>query len=109
MATKSAKRKWTAVQIKKEAKKIAAAVEAHKRQAKAECFTSVTPAEIERKLKRVKSPMIVSQGWNSTNPGGTVNYSLGIHNPDPTTAIWLFAHMRVGSGNTDPNTGMFSC
>jgi len=51
--------------------------------------------------------MIVSQGWNSTSPGGSVNYNLGIYNPDPTNAIWLFAHVWVGSGNVDPVTGTF--
>jgi hypothetical protein len=42
-----------------------------------------------------------------TNPGGTVNYNLGIWNPDPTQAIWLFAHVWVGSGNVDPTPGTF--
>ena len=51
--------------------------------------------------------MIVSQGWNSTVPGGTVNLSLGVFNPDPTEAIWVFAHVFVGSGNVDPVTGTF--
>ncbi len=51
--------------------------------------------------------MIVSQGWNSTTPGGTINYNLGIYNPDPTQAIWLFAHVWIGSGNVDPVTGTF--
>lgn len=107
MVAKSAKRKWTAAQIKKEIKKIEAAIQAHKQESKGEHFTAVTPAEIEKKLKRVNSPMIVSQGWNSATPGGTVNYSLGIYNPDPTTVFWLFAHAWVGSGNVDPDTGTF--
>jgi hypothetical protein len=51
--------------------------------------------------------MIVSQGWNNTTLGGTVNYSLGHYNPDPTQAIWLFGHVWVGSGNVDPTVGTF--
>ncbi|MFN0103423.1 MAG: hypothetical protein ACKV2U_15200 [Bryobacteraceae bacterium] len=99
--------KWTAAQIKKHIVSIEKAVETQKRENKGEHFTSVTPDEIERKLKRVNSPMIVSQGWGNTTPGGTVNYSLGLYNPDPTQAIWLFAHVWVGSGNVDPNVGTF--
>jgi hypothetical protein len=68
---------------------------------------TVTPEEIEKKLKRVNSPMIVSQGWSGTTPGGTFNYSLGIFNPDPTQASNLFAHVWVGSGNIDPTVGTF--
>ena len=105
MATKA--KKFTASEVKSQVEKIQKEVEKHKRENKGEHFTSVTPEEIERKLKRVNSPMIVSQGWNSTTPGGTVNYNLGLFNPDPTLAVWLFAHVWVGSGNIDPVTGTF--
>lgn len=107
MITKSKQTKWTAAQIKEHIRSIEKAVEKHKRENKGEHFTSVTPDEIERKLKRINSPMIVSQGWSSTTPGGTFNYGLGIYNPDPTQAIWLFAHVWVGSGNVDPTVGTF--
>lgn len=105
MATKA--RKFTAGEIKSNIEKIKKEVEKHKKENKGENFTSVTPEEIEKKLKRVNSPIIVSQGWNFTTPGGTVNYSLGIFNPDPVQAIWLFAHVWVGSGNVDPVVGTF--
>jgi hypothetical protein len=107
MPNKGEKKTWTAAEIKEQVAKIQAVVERHKREQKVEHFTSVTPEEIERKLNRVNSPMIVSQGWNSTTQGGTVNYSLGLFNPDPTQAIWMFAHVWVGSGNVDPTTGTF--
>jgi hypothetical protein len=93
MATRNAGKKWTAAQIKQHVAKIREITDKHKRESKAEHSTAVTPEEIERKLKRTKSPMIVSQGWGLTTPGGTVNYSLGIYNPDPTQAIWLFAQL----------------
>jgi len=107
MASKGKQMKWTAAQIKEHIRSIEKAIEKHKRENKGEYFTSVTPDEIERKLKRVNSPMIVSQGWSGTTLGGSVNYNLGIYNPDPTQAIWLFAHVWVGSGNVDPTVGTF--
>lgn len=100
-------KKRTAKQIKEQTDKIKEVVEKHRRENKGQHFTAVTPEEIQRKLNRVKSPMIVSQGWNSTSAGGTVNYGVGIYNPDPTQAIWLFAHVWVGSGNVDPTVGTF--
>jgi hypothetical protein len=107
MVTKKEKRKWTTAQIKEHIRRIQKVIEEQKREHKSEHFTAVTPEQIEKKFKRVNSPMIVFQGWNSSTPGGTVNYNLGIYNPDPTTAIWLFAHVWVGSGNVDPTVGTF--
>lgn len=107
MATKEKQTKWTAGQVKEQIQRIGNAVAKHKAENKGEHFTSVTPEDIERKLKRVNSPMIVSQGWSGTSPGGTFNYGLGIYNPDPTQAVWLFAHVWVGSGNVDPTVGTF--
>ncbi|MCH7886649.1 MAG: hypothetical protein IIA58_01655 [Candidatus Marinimicrobia bacterium] len=108
MAAKSKQRKWTATEIKKHIKRIQGVIKQQERLVKkGENFTSVTPEEIKKKLKRVQSPMIVSQGWNSTQPGGTINYNLGIYNPDATRAIWMFAHVWVGSGNVDPTVGTF--
>jgi hypothetical protein len=101
------KKKFSPAQIRDLTSKIEEAVRKHKRENKGEHFTAVTAEDIQRKLKRVNSPMIVSQGWNSTTPGGSVNYGLGIFNPDPGQAIWLFAHVFVGSGNVDPVTGTF--
>jgi hypothetical protein len=40
-------------------------------------------------------------------PGGTVNLNVGVYNLDPTHAIWLFAHVWVGSSNYDPTVGTF--
>jgi hypothetical protein len=107
MASKTKQTKWTAAQIKEHIRNIEKVVAKQKRENKEEYFTFVTPGEIERKLKRVNSPMIVSQGWGNTTPGGTINYNLGLYNPDPTQAIWLFAHVWVGSGNVDPTVGTF--
>ncbi len=100
--------KFTAAQIKQQIKRIQEAIEKEKGRHRGQNFTEVKPEDIEKKLKRVKSPMIIFQGWSgSAPPGGTINYNVGIWNPDPTAAIWLFAHAFVGSGNVDPVVGMF--
>jgi hypothetical protein len=107
MAGKGAQKKLSANAIKEQVQRIQKAIQQQKRENKGEHFTALTPEEIEKKLKRVNSPIIVSQGWNSTTPGGTINYNLGIFNPDPVQAIWMFAHVWVGSGNIDPVVGTF--
>lgn len=113
MATKrtKSKGKWTKPQIKKQIERIQEVIKQQKRLVKkGENFTAVTPEDIERKLKRANSPMIVSQfgSWTGpTPPGGTLTYNVGIYNPDPTQAFWLFAHVWVGSGNIDPTVGTF--
>jgi hypothetical protein len=107
MAAKSGQKKWTRSQIKEQIRQIQQAIEKHKHASPGEHFTAITPEEIEKKLKRVRSPMIVSQGWNDAALGGTVNFNLGLFNPDPPQAIWLFAHVFVGSGNVDPTAGTF--
>ncbi len=107
MATKRKPKKWTTAQIKEHIKKIQQVVETQKSENKGEHFTAITPEELEKKFKRVNSPMIVSQGWNDAGPGGTINYTLGLYNPDPDQSFWLLAHVWVGSGNVDPTVGTF--
>lgn len=108
MAAKSARR-WTNAQIKEQVKKIQAAIEKQKRAVKkGDIFTAITPEEIEKKLKRMNSPIFVT--WSSsavTSPGGTINYIVAIYNPDPLPAGPMFAHVWVGSGNIDPVVGTF--
>ena len=99
--------KLTAARIKQQKEKIQAIIEKHKRENKEEHFTSLTPEQIEEKLKRVNSPAIVSQGWSSTTVGGTFNYTVGLYNPDATNASDLYVHVWVGSANVDPTTGTF--
>lgn len=103
----NAKIKFNVDQIRKHIKHIEQVIEKQEKENKEENFTAVSPDEIDQKLRRVNSPMIISQGWGHTTPGGNVNYNLGIYNPDETQAIWLFAHVWVGSGNIDPMVGSF--
>jgi hypothetical protein len=111
MATKNTKSTWTPAQVKEHIKKIEEVIEEQKRLVKkGEGFTAVTAEDIERKLKRTNSPMIVSQtgSWTGSTPlGGTFTYNVGLYNPDPTSAGSLFMHVWVGSGNVDPTVGTF--
>jgi len=72
-----------------------------------EHFVGITPEEVAAKFKRVNSPMIVGQGWSPTTPGGILNASISVFNPDPTSTGNLVLHFWVGSGNPDPNVGTF--
>ena len=111
MAEKRTSKKWTKAQIKKHIQEIEKVIKKHKRLVKkGEGFTAVAPEDIKRKLDRQNSPMIVSQTGSWTTPtavGSTFTYRVGLYNPDPTQAIWLFAHVWVGSGNVDPAVGSF--
>jgi hypothetical protein len=83
--------------------------EIEKRRAAAESeelsFTAPTAEQLEKKLRSNRSPFIYFQSWNSAGTGGTVNYNVGITNPDPTTWIWLFVHLFVGPANIALDVG----
>src|SRR5215204_2883313 len=68
-------------------------------------FTAPTAEQLLKKLDMVESPMIVGQGWNNATPGGTINYSVSISNPDPVQWYWLFVHVFVGPANVAPSVG----
>ena len=100
--------KFSAARIKEQTKKIQETIDKEKTSLPGTELHRGDPEDIARKLRRLKSPMIVFQGWSGSAPaGGTINYSVGIWNPDPSQAIWLFAHAWVGSGNVDPLVGTF--
>jgi hypothetical protein len=69
--------------------------------------TSVTREELERKLDRSNSPMIIAQGWSgSAAPGGAISYTVRITNPDPFTRSSLYVHVFVGPPNKVPDVGV---
>jgi hypothetical protein len=69
-----------------------------------ELFTAVTADQLERKLKRSNSPMIVFQSWSGSAPvGGALTYSVGVNNPDPVDHYSLFVHLFVGPANVAPD------
>lgn len=74
---------------------------------KGDNFTAPTEEQLRKKFERIDSPYIYFQSWSGAAPGGTVNYTIGVTNPDPTQAIWIFAHVFVGSGNVVSSTGEF--
>jgi len=103
--------KFTAAKIKEQIKKIQQATEKEKsryRDQNLQNFIELTPEDIERKLKRMKSPLIYYAFLpQPVPPGGTVHYEIGIWNPDPIQAWFLFVHVWVGSGFVDPVVGTF--
>jgi hypothetical protein len=103
--------KLTAAQIKVQTKKILEAIEKERRRYEGQknvIFAALKPEDIERKLKRVKSPMIIGESWFETaQPGGTIPYNVTIWNPDPDPWLYLNVHVWVGSGNVDPVVGTF--
>ena len=91
--------------IKRAAELINAEIEKQKkkREKSGETFVSLTPEELNQKLQRAESPMIVWQSWNNTAPiGGTINYSVGVSNPDPFA--WGTLAVAVSVGNRNPIT-----
>lgn len=107
MANADKKITWTPDQIQEHIQTAEKFIEKHRSQSKSENFTAITREQLEKKFERINSPYISSQGWGGASPGGTFNYSIGIVNPDPFQAIWIFAHTWVGSGNVDPVVGTY--
>ena len=103
--------KLTAAQIKVQTKKILEAIEQGKRRVEGQKnvnFAALKPKDIERKLKRVKSPMLIFESWtDQAQPGGTIDYNVTFWNPDPDPWFGLNAQVWVGSGNVDPVVGTF--
>lgn len=84
------------------------ATERKKREKSDETFTALTREEIEKKLRRVESPMIVFQSWNNTAPpGGTINYTVGVSNPDPVSWGTLAVGVSVGNRNLITGNDLF--
>ena len=105
-AKKKAKTRRSPADIKKAWQNLQPALAEHRREheRQGETFRSITREEFEAKMKRVNSPMILSEGWsNSAPPGGTINYSVGIGNPDPIE--WFNLAVSVSIGNRNPIAG----
>ena len=104
MATKTtAPKKKSAADIKRTITAIEKeiAIEKGKREKSGETFVSLTREELQIKLQRANSPMIVWESWNNTAPiGGTINYTVGVTNPDPVS--WNFLAVAVSIGNRNP-------
>jgi hypothetical protein len=68
-------------------------------------FTAPTEEQLRKKMAKAESPMIVYQSWGNAAPGGTFNYTVGVHNPDPVRWFWLFVHVFVGLANVAQDVG----
>ena len=83
-------------------------VEAFRRDAEKQNLnvTTVSREELDVKLSKANSPIIVFQAWTSAaSSPGTVDYRVGIHNPDPVNCGWVFAHVFMGLANIAPDVG----
>lgn len=102
--------KRSPAELKRLADAIKAEIAKHKEQheKRGETFTSVTPEQLENKLQRAQSPMIVWQSWNNTAPpGGAISYSVGVTNPDPVSWSNLAVELSVGDRNPIANNDVF--
>jgi hypothetical protein len=102
-AKKNAKTRRSPADIKKAWQNFQPALAEHRKEheRQGQTFKSITREEFEAKMKRANSPMILSEGWsNSAPPGGTINYSVGIGNPDPIE--WFTLAVSVSIGNRNP-------
>jgi hypothetical protein len=97
--------------LEEKAKKILAEIDQQRKEAEKRKmnFTAVTKEELYKKLTKKGSPIIICQSWGSTSPGGSVNYSVGINNPDPYLQTTLFAHVFFGPSNMVPDVGIALC
>ena len=102
------KKKLTEEEKSKHIKKTLEEIEKQRKNVKkGDNFTAPTEEQLRKKFERIDSPYIYFQSWGGGAPGGTVNYSIGVTNPDPTQAFWIFAHVFFGSGNVVSSTGEF--
>jgi hypothetical protein len=109
MPTKpKAKSKMTEAEITKNVRLMQEAAEKHKKSLKkADNFVALDEEEMRKKLQRVNSPVINSMGWSNVPPGGTVDISVGIFNPDPVSQGSLYVHLWVGPGNPIADNALF--
>lgn len=105
MAIRKTSKKKSPAELKRTIEAMDAEIqkEKKKRERTGETFTSLTREQLQEKLRRAESPMIVWQSWSNTAaPGGTINYSVGVSNPDPVP--WGSLAVAVSVGNRNPIT-----
>ena len=93
--------KLTAAKIKEQIKKIQQAIEEEKSRYQDLTFIALlNPKDIEKKLKRMKSPFLIYQAWTGSVPaGGTVSHNVGVWNPDPTPAFFVLPLSFLSHGS----------
>lgn len=105
MPTRKKAGKKSAAEIKQAIEAIEAEIqkEKKKREKSGETFISLTREQLEEKLQRAESPIIIWEIWTNTAPiGGIINYIVGVSNPDPFA--WGALAVVVSVGNLNPIT-----
>jgi hypothetical protein len=78
--------------------------------ARGERFERLDEQTLLRKIAgdEANSPFINSLSWGSAPPGGTVTFTVGIHNPDPVpySSFSLFGYLFFGAANTVQSTDL---
>ena len=71
------------------------------REKKGETFVGLSKEQFEKKMKRAESPFISWEGWSNTAPpSGTINYTVGVQNPDPVAWGNLAIAISIGDRNS---------
>jgi hypothetical protein len=110
MATKrvASQSKFSPEDVKRHKKNVRDEVEKQRKANKNEHFYGISDEELDKKLSSVESPFISFFSFGSAPPGGTINMSAGVYNPDPITYGFLFIHGFSGSGCPVPATDIGS-
>jgi hypothetical protein len=102
--------KTTTAQLREQTKAIIASIERQKAasQRSKEQFAAMAPADLEKKVSAKQVPSLGMFSWSKvTAPGGQVEVSVFVLNPESNPAPNLYVHVWVGSGNIDPVVGTF--
>ena len=97
------KKERSAAEVKRIADQVEAEIaqQRQKLEKRGQTFVGLNREEIDAKLRRVNSPFISSESWNNTAPpGGSINYTVGVFNPDPFG--WSNLAVAVAIGNRNP-------
>jgi hypothetical protein len=110
MVVRKTARKKSPAEIRRAVAAIEAEIQKHKieRTKAGETFVAVTREQLEKKLARAESPMIVWQSWGApAPPGGTISYTVGVTNPDPFQWDYLAVAVSVGNRNAIAGNDLF--
>lgn len=69
-------------------------------------FNSLTPEQLEKKLRSTQTPFIYVTSWTGHGPAfSSFSFSIYINNPDPIAYFDLFAYFFFGPANMIPDVG----
>ena len=94
--------------IKNQALHAVSAIDELKVEARTKNFISLTPDEIQARLKTGNDPWFGGFGFDpDTAPGGKIAVQTAIFNPGSSQVFNLYVHVWVGSGIRDPSAEPF--